>query len=340
MASKSPPLDVYRQSMSSVFARKETEVTVEDVDSSDEELSDDECVSQSSEEEVEEEEEDAEEEDAEDDGREIYEDGNLRSHDSNVLHAEEVDSENDDEDSPSRQNDRNFAEKSMAWKSFFNNGRYFKCACRRNCTQRFSMGSAYDLLYDMWHDTPRAWQRRARMHEHLRKAWDSHKKVFVFKIDGMKICEMAYRAVLGLSYQTTMWKGQKTLVSCGGDLGTREPARKRDSYRKKFDAMRRWIQRFAEKSCDRLPVNRCDDGILYVVPFMTVPQFAAEYFLSDKNCGGSEKTFRRAFKSCEHIRTMRCKGNFSTCGICDIASKMLANVHGKKRLSELQKEVR
>lgn len=136
-----------------------------------------------------------------------------------------------------------------------------------------------------------------------------------------------------------MWKTQKKLVSQGGVLLPRQPARKQDSRSHVFDEMRRWIMNFAEKSCDRLPVNDLNDSILYIVPFLTVTEFALEYFASNPDAEGSGKTFERAFKACPNIRRMRGKGNFSTCGICDHATKLLANTHGGKRLTALEKEV-
>ncbi len=39
----------------------------------------------------------------------------------------------------------------------------------------------------------------------------------------------------------------------------------------------------------------------------------------------SLRTFRKAFNELKNIRTMRCKGNFSTCDICTVAAELLRN---------------
>jgi hypothetical protein len=184
-------------------------------------------------------------------------------------------------------NDIRIAQQALQWTSYFQYGRYYRCGCRRSsCSKNVNMSSAYDLLHDMWCDYPSETQRRERMNVHLNRAWDCNAKEFRFKIDGVKVCESTFRAAIGLSYQTTMWKAQKKLVAAGGILLSRDACRKKDSFSKKFDTMRRWIQKFAERSCDRMPINDINDGILFVVPFLKVAEFAREYFLSQPGATG------------------------------------------------------
>jgi hypothetical protein len=242
-----------------------------------------------------------------------------------------------DKYSPPNKQDIRLAKRALDCRSLVKLGLSFRCGCRRNCMGKFNMASAFDMIYDLWHDYPCESLRRDRLHALLKYAWKGNK--FCFTVDDSEVCEPTYRACLGLGYQMTMWKNLKKLVSLGGDRMPRQPARKQDSRSTVFDAMRRWIMNFAEKSCDRMPVNDINDAILYVVPFMKVTEFAAEYFADVPDATGSTDTFKRAFRACRGIRTMRCKGNFSTCGICDHASKLLANTHGGKRLTNLEKEV-
>lgn len=261
----------------------------------------------------------------------------------NETYGGEFCDEYDDEETretKSQKKDRiRLARQALSWTSYLQYGRYFRCRCRISCSDRIPLGAAYNLLYDFWFDQPREKVRRERLHTIMKEAWNSHSQKYRFKIDGKHVCEATFRAAMGFSYQTSMWKRQKHFVAAGGFLRPREVTYRKDSYTKKFDAMKRWIRHYTAKTCDRLPVNDLNDGVLYVVPFLTAKEFAVEYFASNKRATGSKKTFERAFKSCDHVRTMRCKGNFSTCGICIMATKMLSNVHRKRRLSDFEKEV-
>lgn len=250
------------------------------------------------------------------------------------------DGDEQNKETPSQKKDRiRLARQALSWTSYLQYGRYFRCRCRISCSDKISLGAAYNLLYDMWFDQPREKVRRERLHACMKEAWRTDLQMYRFKIDGKHVCEATFRAAMGFSYQTSMWKKQKLFVAAGGVLRQREVTYKKDSYTTKFDAMKRWIRHYTEKTCDRLPVNALNDGVLFVVPFLTAKEFAVEYFAANKHATGSTKTFERAFKSCDHVRTMRCKGNFSTCGICTMATKMLSNVHRRQRLSDFEKEV-
>jgi hypothetical protein len=105
-----------------------------------------------------------------------------------------------------------------------------------------------------------------------------------------------------------------------------------------IDRMTRWITNFA-KSCDRLPINDEGGPVQFVIPFLTVSEFFGAYQADSEENVGCARTFSRAFNDMPHIRTMRCKGNFSTGAFCDTASKRLANVTRERRLSALEKQV-
>lgn len=214
-----------------------------------------------------------------------------------------------------------------------------ECRCRQPCGRKFSVADSFEVLDDMWGDYPSTNLRRERMFEILRDAWDKRSQCFRFTIRGQEVCELTFRMCLGIGPQTSMWKKLKKLVKAGGDLTERAAPMKQDVYTKKYDRMRRWITTFAEESCDRLPINDKGGLVQFVIPFMTVSEFFSEY-TAESDCNtGSAKTFCRAFNNLPHIRTMRCKGSFSTCAICDAASKLLSNVKRERKLSPLEKQV-
>jgi hypothetical protein len=121
----------------------------------------------------------------------------------------------------------------------------------------------------------------------------------------------------------------KRLVKNGGDLTERAAPLKIHVNTKKIDRMTRWITNFADESCDRLPINDKGGLVQFVIPFLTVSEFFGEYEADSEENVGCAKTFSRAFNDMPHIRTMRCKGNFSTCAIC--------KDHIKKQEFELQR---
>lgn len=215
----------------------------------------------------------------------------------------------------------------------------YTCRCRQNCGNKITVSQCFELLDDMWGDYPTTNLRRERMFQLLRTSWDIFSKRFRFIVSGNEVCEKTFRMCVGIGPQSTMWKRLKTLVKDGGDLTEREAPRKQNVNTKKIDRMTRWITNFADESCDRLPINDKGGLVQFVIPFLSVSEFFGEYQAdSEENVGGA-KTFSRAFNDLPHIRTMRCKGNFSTCAICDAASKLLANVKRERRLSALEKQV-
>jgi hypothetical protein len=46
------------------------------------------------------------------------------------------------------------------------------------------------------------------------------------------------------------------------------------------ETMRRWIKKFAETSCGRLPLDDTNAGVLFVVPFLNAAEFSLEYFIA------------------------------------------------------------
>lgn len=231
------------------------------------------------------------------------------------------------------------AERALSGSYFSSLRSKYKCRCRHNCAQKMSVADCFELLDDLWGDFPSTNLRRERMYEILRNSWNKRSNKFYFDINGRDVCEMTYRMCLGIGPQSTMWKKLKRLVREGGDLLERAAPMKQNANTKKFDRMVRWIKNFAEESCDRLPINDKSGMVQFVIPFLTVSEFFGEFKAEDEENVGCRKTFSRAFNSMPHVRTMRCKGNFSTCAICDAATKLLANVKREKRLSSLEKQV-
>jgi hypothetical protein len=66
---------------------------------------------------------------------------------------------------------------------------------------------------------------------------------------------------------------------------------------------------------------------LKIVPFSDVYQMWKEYksFFNRSltNELAQETTFREAFKECDNIRLLGCKGGFQTCEICNTAYELL-----------------
>jgi hypothetical protein len=106
--------------------------------------------------------------------------------------------------------------------------------------------------------------------------------------------------------------------------------KKKDRYTTKIDYTRG--DNFVSAAYERAPINDHLDEVLYVLPFVTVTEFARE-FLYEPPHFGSERTFARASKKCPNVRFMRCKGSMPTCGICDSIAQLLANTQFKHKLT-------
>jgi hypothetical protein len=244
-----------------------------------------------------------------------------------------------DGDGTRRPSDVLLAQRALSGGYFTSLRSKYKCRCRYNCAQKLSVAVCFDLLDDLWGDFPSTNLRRSRMYDILTDSWDKRAQQFKFYINKHDVCEMTYRMCLGIGPQSTMWKKLKRLVREGGDLSERAAPMKQNVNTQKYDRMVRWIKNFSDESCDRLPINDKGGMVQFVIPFLTVSEFFGEYKADAEENVGCRKTFSRAFNSMPHIRTMRCKGNFSTCAICDAASKLLANVKRVKRLTSLEKQV-
>jgi hypothetical protein len=243
----------------------------------------------------------------------------------------------DDEDGRC-EDDTRYAQKCMSTNALIHLGRNFVCQCRKNCISKISAAAVGMVNYNMWFNYPTRSERKQKMFDILRDAYCPDTKKFKFWVDTAYICEATYRRCLGMTEQSTMWKTIKKIVKAGGTLSERLPALKKDRYTTKIDYMRRWIRNFASSSCERAPINDHLDEVLYVLPFVTVTEFARE-FLYEHPHFGSERTFTRASKQCPNVRFMRCKGSMPTCGICDSIAQLLANTQFKHKLTALEKEV-
>jgi hypothetical protein len=107
----------------------------------------------------------------------------------------------------------------------------------------------------------------------------------------------------------------------------------RERSNPKYLHIKTFISQFVENNCDVLPINDFQQNPIRVLPFGSLKSFYEEYYLSSQILGdldssiGGLTLFRTVYKHEfeSTLRLMRCKGNFSTCDICNNAADLLTD---------------
>ena len=171
--------------------------------------------------------------------------------------------------------------------------------------------------------------------------YDSYNKItstYHFMIGKtQEVCELSFLCLAGLSFIHNNYRIPKQWTSIKSDIAkgyTKDDCTFHEPEPKSFkqDKCAAFIQHYIENFCDHSAYSNMDD--VYILPFDSYKTFYQEYFVSatyeelDVDEIACYRTFCRAIATFEtKIRLMRCKGNFSTCEVCNNAAYILRTNH-------------
>lgn len=161
----------------------------------------------------------------------------------------------------------------------------------------------------------------------------------------IEICENAFIFLLGFKARSRQYNDIKQLIQRGYNIFDEVTYHPRERDSAKYLHAKLFIENFVHDSCDILPLKTSDNSDVYCLPYGSIKAFYEEYVTSSKVNGNDETTIasETRFRVCftnefsRTVRLMRCKGNFSTCDICNNAADLL-NDHTREFTKE-QREI-
>lgn len=92
------------------------------------------------------------------------------------------------------------------------------------------------------------------------------------------------------------------------------------------EAVKAYIQSIARKIAETVPDKIVKENDVLIVPFLNASSFYHLKYVPDMICQGDEPVslvwFKMAFSEVKNVRTLRCRGSFNTCGICNKADDL------------------